>query len=199
MTGNLRETKRIATMKQIQRTAVDLFGKYGFASTTVEDIAREAGVGPATIYRHFETKERIILWDEYDEGFMDAMHALIAAEGLAPALRALCVEVDEGMDEEQTRRHRARMRLVESEPALRKESVANGIDIADMVAAALAVRAKRAEPSSADNAVGYVVAGLFHALMTDWAKRDDPALELQAMLRDALAALHAEVFEEGGA
>ena len=173
MTGSLRETKRIATMKRIQGAAVELFSKHGFAKTTVEDIARKAGVGPATVYRLFDTKERIIIWDEYDEGFMETMHTLIAAEGLVPALQALCKEVDEGMDEEQVRRIRARNRLVESEPALQKEYVATGQEIANMVAAALAARASRAAPSSGDVAVGHVVAGLFHALMVEWAKQDD--------------------------
>jgi len=199
MTGNLRETKRIATMKQIQGVAVDLFSKQGFANTTVEEIAREAGVGPATVYRHFDTKERIILWDEYEGDFMEAIHSLIVAEGVVVALRALCVEVDEGMDEEQRRRHRARMCLVQSEPALKKEFVVNCMDVANLVASALAIRAKRAEPSLEDSTVGHAVAGVFQALMTDWAKHEEPMPSLQAMMTDALAAVHAEVFEAANA
>jgi len=199
MTGNLRETKRIATMKGIQGAAVDLFRQHGFANTTVEDIAREAGVGPATVYRHFETKERIILWDEYEGDFMEAIHSLIVAEGLVAALHALCVEVDEGMDEEQRSRHRARMQLAQSEPALKKESVANCISIANLIASALSVRAKRAEPSLEDTTVGYVVAGLFQALMMDWAEHDEPMPSLQAMMSNALAAVRTEVFGENSA
>jgi AcrR family transcriptional regulator len=34
--------------------------RFGFAGTTVEQIAQEAGVGPATIYRHFGSKEGLI-------------------------------------------------------------------------------------------------------------------------------------------
>jgi AcrR family transcriptional regulator len=34
--------------------------RHGFANTTVELIAQEAGVGPATIYRHFGSKEALI-------------------------------------------------------------------------------------------------------------------------------------------
>ncbi len=199
MTGNLREAKRIATMKQIQGAAVALFRKHGFANTTVEDIAREAGVGPATVYRQFETKERIILWDEYEGDFMEAIHSLIVEEGLVAALHALCVEVDEGMDEEQRGRHRARMQLAQSEPALKKESVANCIDIANLIASALSVRAKRAEPSVDDTVVGYVVAGLFQAIMMDWAKHDEPMPSVKAMMSDALAAVRAEIFGESTA
>lgn len=37
-----------------------LFGQEGFAAATVEQIAQEAGVGPATIYRHFGSKEGLV-------------------------------------------------------------------------------------------------------------------------------------------
>ena len=193
MAASLRETKRIATMKEIQGAAVELFSERGFAKTTVEDIARKAGVGPATIYRLFDTKERIVIWDEYDEGFMEAMHSLIAANGLAAALQALCKEVDEGMDEEQVRRIRARNRLVESEPALQKEYVATAHEIATMVATALAARANRPSPSSADIAVGHVVAGLFHALMVAWANQETNDRTFEGLLRDALVAIRTEL------
>jgi AcrR family transcriptional regulator len=34
--------------------------RYGYASMTVEQIAQEAGVGPATVYRHFGNKEGLV-------------------------------------------------------------------------------------------------------------------------------------------
>ena len=196
MSTSLRETKRIRTMTGIQKAAVELFAENGFANTTVEEIAREADVGPATVYRHFETKEGIVLWDEYDSEFMEAMQTLIAAEGLAPALQALCVEVDEGMDEAARRRHRSRVRLVDSEPALRKQSVANGIAIAEMIASGLAMNAKRDEPSFEDNAIGHMIAGMFHSMMSDWAKQDPPGPSLRSLMRGTFAALRDKIPEE---
>ena len=50
----------------MQQVALDLFEQRGFAAVGVEEIARAAGVGPATVYRHFGSKERIVLWDDYD-------------------------------------------------------------------------------------------------------------------------------------
>ncbi|MEO1202447.1 MAG: TetR family transcriptional regulator [Pseudomonadota bacterium] len=193
MPASLRETKRVATMKRIQGVAVDLFTEHGFTGTTVEDIARKAEVGPATIYRLFETKERIVIWDEYDEGFMETMHALIAAEGLRAALEALCKEVDEGMDDEQIHRIQARNRLVEAEPALQKEYVATAHEIATMIADALAARGGREAPTSADVAVGHAVAGLFHALMSEWSKADGDERSFAELLRLALDAVRDEI------
>jgi AcrR family transcriptional regulator len=34
-----------------------LFGRYGFAATSIEDLAREAGVTRGALYHHFKTKE----------------------------------------------------------------------------------------------------------------------------------------------
>jgi AcrR family transcriptional regulator len=41
--------------------AVTVFAKRGFAATDVQEIANLAGVGKGTIYRHFESKERLFL------------------------------------------------------------------------------------------------------------------------------------------
>ncbi|HTN77932.1 MAG TPA: TetR/AcrR family transcriptional regulator [Pirellulaceae bacterium] len=41
--------------------AVQVFAKRGFAATDVQEIADHAGVGKGTIYRHFESKERLFL------------------------------------------------------------------------------------------------------------------------------------------
>ena len=47
-------------MRRIQLAALTLFERRGFERITIEDIARAARVGPATVYRHFITKERIV-------------------------------------------------------------------------------------------------------------------------------------------
>ena len=45
----------------IIETAQKLFFKKGIAAVTIKDIAKEAGVGEATIYRHFQKKQNIVL------------------------------------------------------------------------------------------------------------------------------------------
>lgn len=65
-TGDGRTRRRRATMRQVQAIALDLFETRGFAEVTIEEIAAAAGVGPATVYRNFGSKERIVLWDDYD-------------------------------------------------------------------------------------------------------------------------------------
>ena len=61
-----RERSRIAAMRETQRVALDLFLERGFDAVTVDDIASTVGMSASTVYRHFGTKEGIILWHEYD-------------------------------------------------------------------------------------------------------------------------------------
>lgn len=62
----MRERNRRAAMRETQREALRLFRERGFAQVTVEEIARSLGMAASTIFRHFGTKEAIIIWDEHD-------------------------------------------------------------------------------------------------------------------------------------
>jgi AcrR family transcriptional regulator len=46
-----------------------LMADFGYAKVTMEDVAREAGVGRTTIYLHFKTKEEVAL------AVLDRVHA----------------------------------------------------------------------------------------------------------------------------
>ena len=41
--------------------AEGLLGRFGYSKTTVEEIAREAGIGKGTIYLHFDSKKEVAL------------------------------------------------------------------------------------------------------------------------------------------
>jgi TetR/AcrR family transcriptional regulator len=44
---------------QLLRSAIDIFARRGFAGTKTRDIASEAGVSEAILFRHFATKEHL--------------------------------------------------------------------------------------------------------------------------------------------
>lgn len=58
----MRANSRVTQFKKelILQTALDLFSRNCFETVTVEDIAREAGFGKATIYTFFVSKEEIL-------------------------------------------------------------------------------------------------------------------------------------------
>ncbi|MFP4513515.1 MAG: TetR/AcrR family transcriptional regulator [Acidimicrobiales bacterium] len=45
--------------QQIQRTAARAFAREGFVSTSIDDVANEAGITRAIVYRHFDSKEAL--------------------------------------------------------------------------------------------------------------------------------------------
>jgi len=59
--AGLRETKKRQTRKAILDAAIRLFSEKGFEETSIEELAREAGVGKGTIYGYFDTKQDIFL------------------------------------------------------------------------------------------------------------------------------------------
>ncbi len=84
--ASLRERNRINAKRSVQRSALAMFKQRGFDEVTVEEIAREAEMAASTVYRHFSTKEAIVLWDEH-EGAIDA--ALGSKLGSVPPLQAM--------------------------------------------------------------------------------------------------------------
>jgi AcrR family transcriptional regulator len=50
-----------ATKEAVIAAAIDLMAKRGYAATTMEEIAGEAGVAVQTVYKHFGSKARIVL------------------------------------------------------------------------------------------------------------------------------------------
>lgn len=55
-----RQEKARATAAEIVRAAERLFVREGYAAVTMKDIARAAGVAPATVYLHFGSKAKIV-------------------------------------------------------------------------------------------------------------------------------------------
>lgn len=55
------EAIRLQSKTQIINTALRLFASKGFASTSVADIAREAGISKGLLYNYFPSKEKLLL------------------------------------------------------------------------------------------------------------------------------------------
>ncbi|MDV6264318.1 TetR/AcrR family transcriptional regulator [Rhodococcoides yunnanense] len=80
---DLRERRRRDTLLEITRAALDLFETQGCAATTVDQIARRAGVSPSTFFRGFASKEDSVLGlaPEFELD-IDAWLASTAPEGI---------------------------------------------------------------------------------------------------------------------
>src|SRR3954469_13901677 len=71
-----RGTKGVQTRRAILEAAIVRFGRDGFRSTSVADIARDAGVGGTVAYAYFPSKEALFL------AAIDEDAAAVIREGL---------------------------------------------------------------------------------------------------------------------
>lgn len=130
----LRARRHQRTARDIRDAALQLFERQGFAGTTVDQIAREAGISPRTFFRHCASKEDALLLDEAgsEAEILEAIVRLTRDDDVLAALErsveALMSRIEEvPADRERTVRMR---RVVRDEPALvaaslREESARN--------------------------------------------------------------------------
>ena len=78
---------------RIEKTALELFRARGFDNVTVEDVCAEAGVAPATFYRHFGTKEEVVF--AYREDFTAALGRALDVAAHVPDAERLPVVLGE--------------------------------------------------------------------------------------------------------
>lgn len=64
---SLRERNRIRARAEIVAAARRLFLRQGYAATSVEQVAAEAGVAPRTVFRHFPRKEDLVFHRHAEE------------------------------------------------------------------------------------------------------------------------------------
>jgi len=87
------ETKTDSKRDVILRAAWQLIRHYGYSKTTIQDIAREAGIGKGTVYLYFGSKADIILAlvDLTNERLTGDLGEIAAADGPPAARLRDCV------------------------------------------------------------------------------------------------------------
>ena len=149
-----------ATRRQIVASAVDLMTRQGFDGTTMKDIARAAGIGDATIYKYFPTKDRIVLGyvDEAVRGGGDgaeqdvAYHRAIAVAAQNPFLISTLDYLRQFLRgvTRVTRANEARRHDFARQVHAEHEAIAQAIEAGD------AARARRAATRHMDNAIARI-------------------------------------------
>jgi AcrR family transcriptional regulator len=177
----LRERKRLAGMKRVQREAVARFCSSGFGQVTVEEIAVAADVSPMSVYRWFGTKEDLVIWDEYDPPILDEIERRLGEQPPLAAVRdALMSILDEVYDRE---RELAldRARLIFGEPALMAAAERNSY----VLQAAFADRFVAAGVSDLNaRALAAVAGALLRVAIEQW-QRLDGERSLAVLIRES--------------
>lgn len=71
--------------------AAEMFNRCGYHAAGIDRVIKEAGIAKTTLYRHFETKEDLILavLRRTDERFREDMRRFVEAHGQSPRERIL--------------------------------------------------------------------------------------------------------------
>lgn len=126
---DLRERRRRETRLDINRAALDLFEERGVAATTVDEIAKSAGVSPSTFFRHFKTKEESILAldldveTEIEEWLRESDPGDIDLAGIEAIYERAGLHLVDASEDIKNRVLRTR-RLINGDPHLRATAIA---------------------------------------------------------------------------
>lgn len=190
MTGegpSLRERRRAETQRAIQAHALRLFAARGYDATTVSEVARASGVSTMTVYRHFPTKEDLVLHDHYDPLVGARVAARPDDEPPVRRIGRTLVETTREIVGHERELLLARLRLMVDTPALRARHLDS--HLATQQAIADALLGEESDPEAAFRvwvAAGTCLAAM-HAAVVRWA-REDGRPDLPALIATALAA-----------
>ena len=170
------------TRTALLRAALELFDERGYDGTTAAAIADRAGVSEMTFFRHFPSKDAVLVDDPYDPLIADAVSrqpvelpALAAAvAGVREAWAAVSAPAGSEV--------RDRLRVVSRTPSLRGVLARNSGVTIDAIAGALRSRGV----SQRDAAIAAAATiGALNAALLEWADGDDPDLgsAIEAALR----------------
>ena len=187
-TSDLRERKRLASMRRIQDVALDLFDAEGFSAVTIERIAAAADVSPSSVYRYFGTKEQLVLWDEYDPVWIGTLVEEIATKPPAVALRRAAEVLIIGpltTDEAYVRR---RTKFIMEEPSIEAASALALYEAAELIGKTLSEALGREHGDLEIQLLSHALVGAITGAIHHWYESGF-VTPLASLLEQALAAL----------
>lgn len=179
----------------IQVQAVRLFTERGYDATTVTDVAEAAGVSPMTVYRHFPTKEDLVLVDQHGRFVAERIVASSAAQPLVRRIGSALIDsaaalTGGGHGDDLTAEEQfllARLRLMISTPALRAKHLDNHYALQQAIVDALGEDATDPDTAFHTRVAASACLAALHTALVHWAENDGRT-ELPDVIAKALAA-----------
>ncbi|WP_200886610.1 mycofactocin system transcriptional regulator [Phaeacidiphilus oryzae] len=179
---------RATTRAELERIGFARFAEQGFEQTTVEDIARAAGIARRTFFRYFASKADLV-WGDFEAQLSRLRELLEGAPAEVPAMDALRTAVVEfnRFDDADVPWHRQRMDLILNVPTLQADATLRYASWRAVVAEFAARRAGLPVDSLLPRLVGNAALGAAMAAYEHWLST--PGSELADLLHTALARL----------
>jgi AcrR family transcriptional regulator len=153
--------------------ALELFNERGYDSTTAAAIAERAGVTEMTFFRHFPSKDSVLIADPYDSLIAGAI--VRRPSHISPIAAAIGGVADswKSVPPSFSWELRERLRIVSRTPSLRGAIARNSAATEDAIAGALI---ERGVAKSEARIAAAATMGALSAALLDWADGDDPDL-----------------------
>ena len=180
------------TRERLAQAAFDLFNERGYEQTTVDDIAERAGLGRATFFRHYRSKEDVIFPD-HDElleqvrgRLRSTSHSNDALAAVTDAVRLVLLHyLDEG---DLAKR---RYKLTSAVPALRDREIVSVARYQRVFREYIAERMPdRARPAALQaELMAAAVAAAHNHVLRRWLRGDstDPVREVDEAMRQVIS------------
>jgi mycofactocin system transcriptional regulator len=176
--------------RELELIALRLFTDQGFDSTTIEQIAAEAGVSKRTFFRYFSSKANV-LWSEFDSEVDTIRMALAGVPAGVPMMDAIrrAVVTANHYGPQDVPELRMRMNLIGCVPALQSSAAVHYDAWERAISDFVATRIGQPADSLYPLAVGRATLAACRAAYDRWSARADA--DLTYYLDAALAALAA--------
>jgi mycofactocin system transcriptional regulator len=177
----------VTSRAELERVALDLFIRHGFAETTLDDIAAAAGIARRTFFGYYSSKNDVV-WGDFDVLLHGMEDWLAGSPDDVPLLEALTEAVIRFNDlaPEAIPAHRQRMSLILHVPALQAHSTLRYADWRGVVARFAARRLGVPEDSLLPQLIGHMALGSSVAAYEQWLA--DQGADLAALLATAFGA-----------
>lgn len=163
---------------------MEMFAQHGYVAASTAQIAERAGVSEVTLFRHYPSKEALLLSDPFDPLLADAVRTRPVQETAMRALAEGIRQVWNQIDAERERQLRGLLRIVAQTPSLRGAIERSSEETVAALVDALVVRG--VSETDARVAASATIGGLSAALL-DWAQSENSPLD--TTLASALAVL----------
>jgi len=175
----------VTTRAELEHTALALFVDKGFDDTTVDDIARAAGISRRTFFRYYASKNDVA-WGDFDEHLARFQAHFDAVASAVPTAKALleCILAFNDFSDEELPWLRQRMTLLLGVPALQAHSALRYAAWCDIVAGFVARRSGGSPRQLRAQVVARCALGTAVAAYEHWLDHDGSAL--RAVLEEAL-------------
>ncbi|MDO4631151.1 MAG: helix-turn-helix domain-containing protein [Corynebacterium sp.] len=173
------------THTQLQTAALELFTQYGYSATTTAQIAAHVGLSEMTLFRHFPTKESLVLQDPFDPTIATAIAQQPTNE---PPLQSIITGIRSTLNtftpELETTLH-TRLSIIRSDSNLTATATHSNSETTTAITEALLARDVDKQVATA--LATAVLAGLAAAILT-W-EPPEPLVPILHRVLDALAGI----------